>query len=52
MEENMPQGEKGLYGLVNNAGVCVWDEFNWQTMCQIKTQVRMIRGMMTTNPPS
>jgi len=39
MEENMPQGEEGLYGLVNNAGVCVCGEFDWQTMCQIKTQV-------------
>jgi len=39
MEENMPQGEEGLYGLINNAGVCVCGEFDWQTIAQMETQV-------------
>ena len=26
IEENLPVGEEGLYGLVNNAGVSVWDD--------------------------
>lgn len=37
--DNLPAGEQGLYGLVNNAGVCVCGEFEWQTWTQIQQQV-------------
>jgi len=39
IEENLPVGEEGLYGLVNNAGVCVCGEFDWQTWGQVERQV-------------
>ena len=29
----------GLYALINNAGVCVCGEFDWQTWDQIQKQV-------------
>jgi 3-hydroxybutyrate dehydrogenase len=35
MEENLPAGEQGLYAVVNNAGVCVCGEFDWQTWGQV-----------------
>ena len=31
----------GLYGLVNNAGVCVCGEYEWQTWSQIQKQVEV-----------
>jgi len=47
VEDNLPQGEEGLYALINNAGVCVCGEFDWQTMEHIETQVSVnILGTM------
>jgi len=40
IKENMP-GEQGLYAVVNNAGVCVCGEFDWQTWAQIQGQVEV-----------
>lgn len=37
--ENLPAGEQGLYALINNAGVCVCGEFDWQTWHQIQKQI-------------
>jgi hypothetical protein len=31
----------GLYALINNAGVCVCGEFDWQTWDQINSQVEV-----------
>jgi NAD(P)-dependent dehydrogenase (short-subunit alcohol dehydrogenase family) len=31
----------GLYALINNAGVCVCGEFEWQTWSQIEHQVNV-----------
>ena len=31
----------GLYGLVNNAGICVCGEFEWLTWKQIQRQVEV-----------
>ena len=31
----------GLYALINNAGVCVCGEFEWQTWAQIQKQVEV-----------
>ena len=31
----------GLYALINNAGVCVCGEFDWQTWDQINRQVEV-----------
>jgi len=39
IEENLPPGSKGLWAVVNNAGVCVCGEFDWQTLEQIEKQV-------------
>jgi len=39
IECNLPPGCEGLWGLINNAGVCVCGEFDWQTMEQIERQV-------------
>ena len=41
VRENMPKGAEGLYALVNNAGVCVCGEFDWQTTDQIRNQVTL-----------
>lgn len=41
IQENMPAGEQGLYALINNAGVCVCGEFDWQTWDQINSQVEV-----------
>jgi len=37
--ENLPAGEQGLYALINNAGVCVCGEFDWQTWGHIQKQI-------------
>merc|ERR1712106_1230786 len=39
VEDNLPQGEDGLYAVINNAGVCVCGEFDWQTMEQLQSQL-------------
>jgi len=39
VEDNLPAGEAGLYAVVNNAGVCVCGEFDWQTWGQVQSQV-------------
>jgi NAD(P)-dependent dehydrogenase (short-subunit alcohol dehydrogenase family) len=31
----------GLYALINNAGICVCGEFEWQTWSQIQKQVEV-----------
>ena len=31
----------GLYALVNNAGICVCGEFEWQTWRQVETQINV-----------
>ena len=31
----------GLYAVINNAGICVCGEFEWQTWHQIEAQVRV-----------
>lgn len=38
---NLPAGEQGLYALVNNAGVCVCGEFEWQTWSHIQKQIEV-----------
>ena len=35
IEENLPQGCEGLWAVINNAGVCICGEFDWQTVSQI-----------------
>jgi len=39
IECNLPQGCEGLWAVINNAGVCVCGEYDWQTMAQIERQV-------------
>lgn len=39
--ENLSAGQQGLYGLVNNAGICVCGEFEWLTWKQIQHQVEV-----------
>jgi len=39
--DNLPAGENGLYALINNAGVCVCGEFDWQTWNHIESQVNV-----------
>jgi len=41
IQENMLCGEEGLYAVVNNAGVCVCGEFEWQTWKQIYSQIEV-----------
>jgi len=41
IEDNLPAGEEGVYAVVNNAGVCVCGEFDWQTWGQIEKQVEV-----------
>ena len=41
VEDNLPVGQEGLYALVNNAGVCVCGEFDWQTWDQVESQVEV-----------
>ena len=41
VENNLPVGQEGLYALVNNAGVCVCGEFDWQTWDQVESQVEV-----------
>lgn len=41
IEDNLPAGEEGLYAVVNNAGVCVCGEFDWQTWGQVQQQVEV-----------
>ena len=33
----------GLYAVVNNAGVCVCGEFDWQTWPQIYSQMEVLK---------
>ncbi|CAB4068298.1 E1.1.1.30 [Lepeophtheirus salmonis] len=39
--ENLPAGESGLYALINNAGICICGEFEWQTWSQLENQVNV-----------
>jgi len=39
VECNLPLGCEGLWSVINNAGVCVCGEYDWQTMGQIESQV-------------
>jgi len=41
IEENLPPNCEGLWAVINNAGVCVCGEFDWQTMGQIEKQVQV-----------
>lgn len=41
IQENMLCGEEGLYAVINNAGVCVCGEFEWQTWAQINSQIEV-----------
>eukprot|EP00092_Neocalanus_flemingeri_P021658 GFUD01023493.1.p1 GENE.GFUD01023493.1~~GFUD01023493.1.p1 ORF type:complete len:356 (+),score=119.13 GFUD01023493.1:51-1118(+) len=41
IEENLPPGCEGLWAVINNAGVCVCGEFDWQTVDQIERQVEV-----------
>jgi len=41
IEENLPPGCEGLWAVINNAGVCVCGEFDWQTVGQIERQVQV-----------
>ena len=40
-QDNLPAGEEGLYAVVNNAGVAVCGEFDWQTWEQVERQVQV-----------
>jgi len=40
-EHLMYQGCDGLWAVINNAGVCVCGEFDWQTMSQMENQVKV-----------
>jgi len=47
IRENMLSEHQGLYAVINNAGVCVCGEFDWQTWNQIQSQVEVnILGTM------
>jgi len=39
--DNLPAGQQGLYALVNNAGVCVCGEFDWQAWSQVERQLQV-----------
>jgi len=39
IEENLPPNCDGLWAVVNNAGLCVCGEFDWQTLDQVQDQV-------------
>jgi 3-hydroxybutyrate dehydrogenase len=41
IQENLLSEEEGLYAVVNNAGVCVCGEFDWQTWPQIYSQMEV-----------
>jgi len=41
VRDNLPAGEQGLYALINNAGICVCGEFEWQTWSQIENQINV-----------
>ena len=41
IEQNLPPGCEGLWAVINNAGVCVCGEFDWQTVGQIERQVQV-----------
>ena len=41
IEGNLPLGCEGLWAVINNAGVCVCGEFDWQTEEQIERQVEV-----------
>jgi len=41
IQDNLPAGEEGLYAVVNNAGVAVCGEFDWQTWEQVERQVQV-----------
>lgn len=41
IQENISPEHQGLYGVVNNAGVCVCGEFEWQTWDQISKQIEV-----------
>ena len=41
VKDNLPAGQDGLYALINNAGVCVCGEFDWQTWAQVEDQVEV-----------
>jgi len=40
VEQHLCVGETGVYAVVNNAGVCVCGEFDWQTWGQVESQVQ------------
>merc|ERR1712203_1215537 len=41
VRDNLPAGEQGLYALINNAGICVCGEFEWQTWRQVENQINV-----------
>ncbi|CAM1297384.1 Uncharacterised protein g1784 [Pycnogonum litorale] len=41
VKESLDENEKGLYGLVNNAGILIYGQFDWITMEQIQTQINV-----------
>jgi len=41
IQENISSDQHGLFGVVNNAGVCVCGEFEWQTWNHIHKQIEI-----------
>jgi len=41
IQENISSEQQGLYAVVNNAGVCVCGEFEWQTWSHIQKQIEV-----------
>merc|ERR550532_2302854 len=39
IQDNLPAGCNGLWAVINNAGLCVCGEFDWQTLDQIRDQL-------------